>query len=178
MKRIKLMWYGPYNVAYLSEILKQPVSVSDEKYPTLKKYGFYMFLDNKLFKVLYIGQAFDDSPRSLRNRIRWEIIKDGNGVALSKFYATCEEHGINVSSLNLKVAHIDEALYNKKPIVHDPKLMNDIENALINRMQPLLNKKGKKEYKGQSLEIFNGGSFEPLPRKIPKYQYISVNSPM
>ena len=119
--------------------------------------------------MIYIGQAFDRSARPLRTRIRWEIIKDGNAGALSSFNTSCERQGIDISSLNLKVAHIVEVIDNEKQI--DQIFMNEIENALINRMQPLLNKKGKKNYFGENLKIFNSGDYDPLPHKITRVNF-------
>lgn len=54
------MWFGPYSCADLSETLKQSVRFSDDKYPPLSNYGFYMFLDQSL-SPKYIGQAFDNT---------------------------------------------------------------------------------------------------------------------
>jgi len=162
MKRISLPWHGPYSVADLSEKLKQKVSISDEQYPPLKGWGFYMYLDQNQSQAIYIGQAFGEG-RSLRNRIRWEVLNDS-----SRFSKGLKKFGIDKSCLILKVAHIKEATDNGNQIVRDPKLMNDIEMALIHEMKSLTNKSGKKRYRRESIEVLNGGNFTPLPERIKK----------
>ena len=171
MKRVSLQWYRSYSISELYEILKQSVSVSDKKYPSLNNYGFYMYLDQNLTKVLYIGQAYDRSPRSLRNRIRWEIVKDGTNGTWSTFSKDCANYKMNKFSLKLKVAHITKATYKEDRIVPDQKLMNDVEMALIHEMKPCMNKSGKQRYRRESIEIMNQGNFAPLPKKIKKYQF-------
>jgi len=91
MKKARLFWSEPYNVATLLEDFRQPYSFSDKKYPEFIGFGLYMYLNQKLEKIIYIGQAFDKTPRSLRNRIRWEIIKNGIGCTKSQFHIDCEE---------------------------------------------------------------------------------------
>lgn len=174
MKEVHLRWYGPYNVLDLTKLLRQSVSVSDSNYPELNNYGFYAFFNQINKNIIYVGQAFGASPRSLRNRIRWEITKDGRYQARSAFYAACEEQDIQVENLALIIGHLQKVECREKPYIDvcvDVTLMNDIENALIHQTQPVLNKKGKQNYYGQSLEIFNCGKFKPLPRKIKKYQF-------
>ena len=169
MKRICLLWYGPYSVADLLETFKQSVIFSDEKYPALNNFGFYMYLDQSLSRSVYIGQASDGSPRSLRNRIRWEITKDGIGCALSQFSKDCQESDIDKLSLVLKLAHIKEATDDGNQIQIDLNLMNDVEMALIHEQRKtVINKRGKKRYRGRSIEILNSGNFAPLPEIIRK----------
>ena len=176
MIKANLFWFGPHSVAGLKKALKQPVSLSDEKYPFLNNFGLYMYLDNNLREVVYLGQALTDGPRSLRDRIRWEITKDGNKCALSKFNKDCEELKIRSTDLFLKVAHIEEATENGSQIpIRDYKLINNIEMALIHeisqntsREQPILNIQGKKRYRQGRIKIINNGNFSPLLKIVRK----------
>jgi hypothetical protein len=130
-----------------------------------------------LAQVIYIGQAFDKTPRSLRNRIRWEITKDGEGCALSEFCEKCQKYGVDRLSLKLKVAHIKEARDNGTDIEHGSRLMNDIEKALIfwtarELAGALMNENGKKKrFRRGSIQIHNQGSFAPLAEwiSLPKF---------
>jgi len=162
MKRIRLLWYGPYNVANLSENLEQNVYATDDKHPFLNNYGFYMYLSAQS-KVVYIGQAFGRGPRALRDRIRHEVLKEN-----SKLSKDCENFRINKCSLMLKIAHIEEAMSDGNQIQHNPELMNDVEMALIHEMKPLMNKHGKARYRRGNIEIVNKFSFKPLPKRIEK----------
>ncbi len=166
MRRISLYWYGPDRVTDLYAILKQLLPFSDDRYPYLNKQGFYMYLDLNQSKAIYIGQAFSSkSARPLRNRIRWEITKDGIDCALSKFSKDCQESGIDKSSLMLKVAHVKESTDNGNPIEYNPY---DIEMALICEMTPKINRSGKERYRKESIEISNNGNFTPLPKTFKK----------
>ena len=167
MKRISLHWYGPDGVAELYENLKRPLSFSDDKYPYLNTQGFYMYLNQNQTKAIYIGQAFSSkSARPLRNRIRWEITKDGMGCALSQFSKDCQEFGIDKFSLVLKVAHVKESTDNGNSMhEYNP---SDIEMALICERSPLINRSGKKRYRKESIEISNNGNFAPLPKTFRK----------
>jgi len=159
MKKISLRWYGLGSVADLSEKLKQHVSTSDEQHPFLGKWGFYMYLDQNQSKAIYIGQAFGEG-RSLRNRIRHEVLKDN-----SSFSHDCKNLRIDKFSLILKVAHVEEATDNGNPIEYNPY---DIEMALICEMQPKINRIGKRRYRRESIEIFNSGDFNPSPDMFKK----------
>jgi len=161
LKRVNLVWYGPYSVADLSEKLKQRVSSLDRKYLPLEEYGFYMYLNQSLAQAVYIGQA-SGKGRSLRNRLRWEITKDFS--RLSRDLREAEIHKLN---LTLKVSHIARAADSKYPAEFiDVSLLNDIENALICQMKPCINRKGKRRYRGETIEIINTGSFAPLPERF------------
>lgn len=117
-----------------------------------------------------MGRPLTTLPTPLRNRIRWEIIKDGaNGGAISQFSEKCQKFAVDKLSLILKVAQIKEAAADDgNQIVPGPKLMNDIEMALIHEMRPLMNEQGKKRYRRGSIEIFNSGNLAPLPEMIKK----------
>lgn len=97
------------------------------------------------------------------------MIKDGaNGGAVSQFSEKCQRFAVEKLSLQVKVAHIKEATDKGNQIVPDPKLMNDIEMALIHEMKPLMNEHGTRRYRRGSIEIFNSGNFSPLPKIIKR----------
>jgi len=166
-----LIWYGPYRVSELHKILLKHVSESDKIFPVLNNYGFYMYLDNNESKILYIGQAYDSSPRPLRNRIRWEIVKDGQASAISTFYSKCIDNNIDVGSLNLKVSHLQKISSKIGNNDIDIRKMNNIENALINEVAPCLNQAGKRKYRGDSIFIYNSGNYSPLKKIIKKLKF-------
>jgi len=173
---VHLMWYGSYQVSDLQKILLKDVSESDKLFPALNTYGFYLYLDNSESHSKYIGQAFDDSPRSLRNRIRWEIVKNGRAGAISTFFSKCIDNNIDVASLKIKVGHIQKISSLKGNNDVNVRIMNNIENALIYEVKPFLNKTGKKQYRDDPIIIYNSGNYSPLKKIIKGLQFIKINN--
>ena len=163
MKKVRLQWFTPYKVADIYFLLEKSVFVSDEKFSALNNYGFYIYYDEKSpTPPKYIGQSYGKSKKTLAKRIRWEIVKDGgDDGTVSKFTEKCGDRPTNLG-LTLKVGHI------KAPpeTEHTPRLMNDIEMALIFKMQPVMNDRGKKRYRRGSIEISNEVDSYPPPEVI------------
>jgi hypothetical protein len=156
--------YFLHNTGFFISVLEKSAMVSDEKYPAFSNYGFYFYYDEKSPEPLkYVGQSYGKSKRTLGKRIRWEIVKDGSdGSAVSKFTQKCQKYSVDKLDLTLEVGHIKEPPLSE----HSPQLMNDIEMALIFKMQPIMNDRGKKRYRRGPIEIFNEGNFAPLPEII------------
>ena len=154
--KVELKWFNVGPVKSLYEILKPENYYNN---PLLSKelntYGI---------------QAFDKSNMALRRRVRWEIVKDGNGCAESAFCKKCKEHSIDRFNLLLKVAHPENPKKDGSNVTVDPKFMNAVEMALIFEIaqagDPLMNKTGKKRYRLEPIEILNCGDYTPLPARI------------
>jgi hypothetical protein len=152
MKQINLKWFRPYKFLDLVEDSKQSLYFFDEKYPELKEWGFYMFVDP--FRIVDIGQAAGKG-HSLRTRLKNEISNN------STFHKDLIDIKVNTASLLLKVAILTKATVDGKPMqLIDPY---DIEFALICKGNPRIEKHGIKHYRRESIEITNEGDCSPLP---------------
>ena len=161
MKQINLKWFGSYKFLDLVENTKQSLYFFDEKYPELKEWGFYMFIDQ--FGIVDIGQAAGKG-RSLWTRLKNEISNN------STFHKDLSDIKVNTASLLIKVAILTKATEDGKPIqLIDPY---DIEFALICKGNPRIEKHGIKRYRRECIEIINEGDCSPLPPlfKITKGQ--------
>jgi len=160
MKRFFLEWYGLFNVPEIVEKLKLNVQRLKRDHPHLAEaffqYGLYMFVDIVSFQPIYIGQAAS-RHKSLRTRIRWEL------VGPSYFAHRLKEEGIDQNSLAFQVAHVKKALDNNKPFT--PSL-GMIEFPLICKMQPALNKTGKKKHRKEDVDIVNSGNIGIIPERF------------
>jgi len=167
LRKVELHWFtlGPVKILY--EVLKPDDHFRNPAFPELNDYGVYMYLEKDTGKARYVGQAFNKSSMALRRRVRWEIVKDGNGCAESVFYRKCKVDRFN---LILKVAHIKDAKENEIAVKVDDKFMNAIERALIFERaragDPLMNETGKSSYRLGPIEVVNNGDFAPLPASI------------
>jgi hypothetical protein len=155
MKEISLNWVGPFYVTDMEENFRLALPVFDLKYPDLKSWGFYMFLDEH--GIVDIGSA-SGKGRALRTRLKNETsIK-------SAFFGELEEIGVDRKTLQLKVGILIEATENGNKIsLVDPY---DIEFALICKGDPRINTHGIKRYRHGDIEIINKGNFAPLPQRF------------
>lgn len=169
MRKVTIHWFGPWYVKILYEGLRSDEHFKKHDFPELKNYGLYMYLD-KAGKARYIGQAFKDSPIALQIRVRWEIVKDGNGCTESAFYRKCKKYGVDRFDLLLKVAHLKNPQENGINVAVNDKFMNAMERAVIFERaragDALMNETGKNSYRLGPIEIFNEGEFSPLPARI------------
>jgi hypothetical protein len=166
MRKVKLNWFSAQPVTVLFEGLRSVEYFRNPDFPELNNYGLYMFLDKDRGKARYIGQALD-----LKKRVRWEIVKDGNGCAESAFYLKCKKYNVNRFNLLLKVAHLKNPQkdgINVNEVADE--FMNAVERALIFERaragDPLMNETGKSSYRLGPTEIINCGDFTPLPASI------------
>lgn len=170
MRKVELQWNSLGLVKVLYGVLRPDDYFRNPAFPELNNYGLYMFLEKSAEKARYIGQAFDKSSRALRRRVRWEMVKDGNGCAESAFSKKCQKYTVDRFDLLLKVAHLRNPQNDGINTKVDDKFMNAIERALIfQRTQagdPLMNETGKTKYRLGPIEIVNNGDRKPLPLSI------------
>jgi len=105
MRTVQLHWFSALPVKTLYEILKPEDYFRNPDFPELNTFGVYMYLDKNTGRAVYIGQAFGNG-KTLRKRVSWEIVKDGNGCARSAFYVNCNENNVDRFNLLLKAAHL------------------------------------------------------------------------
>jgi len=168
--KVELQWFALGPVKALYEVLKPEEHYKKPEFPELNNYGFYMYLEKDAERARYIGQAYNRSVFALRRRVRWEIVKDGDGCAESAFCCKCKKYNVDRFNLLLKVAHIKSIQKGGVNVEVDDKIVNAIERALIyERAQagdPLMNETSKKSYKLEPIEIINSGDHKPLPARI------------
>jgi hypothetical protein len=133
--------------------------IKDFKSENLDKKGFYTILgwtfDEtskkwKDLKLLYIGQAFD---QTLRERIPQEH------DAYNCVYDYKKNH--SGTSLFVMIGIIKESSVEKQT----QQLFNDIECCLIFRNKPACNTTCQESYSGRDLEVTNTGDYVPLKEK-------------
>ena len=168
MRTIELLWSNPWPVSYLYERLK-PEDHNRNPIPEMQNYGVYMYLDN-VGRVRYVGQAFNKSDLALQKRIRWEIVKDGDGCTESAFYQKCMKYNVDRLNLQVKVAELRNPCCEGSSNEIDCKFMNAIERALIfDRARAgdlLINETGKRRYRLGPIDIINRGNIAPLSGRI------------
>lgn len=133
------------------------ISQSGNKY--LDKNGFYCLLGARFdsesetwkdYKLLYIGQAFD---QTLRERIP----QDHTGYKCVFEYPN-KNPGTGIVVM---VGTVEKT--NIQKITQD--LFNDAECCLIFRNQSTCNEKCKENYSGRELQVINTGDFSPLKQE-------------
>lgn len=132
--------------------------ISTSKEPYLDKEGFYAILGAtfyseskswKDFKLLYIGQAFNQT-------LRQRIPQDHPG-----YECVSEYRKKNRRDIIVMVGIIGQAEAQRIT----QQLFDDVECCLIYCNQPFCNVKCKDSYTGRDLQVINTGDFSPLKEK-------------
>jgi hypothetical protein len=155
---VKLTWSDFIKVSQLRLDLKMPEisrgywKFFDQKYPDLRGWGLYMYIHQRQ-KIVYVGETGREGERPFRGRIKEELLPD------SKFCREIERFGIDINSLELKVAIIESVVISSNFVKEiDTKR---IEKLLICAVAPLYDPH-KPEHAKESFQIRNFGEFSPL----------------
>lgn len=133
--------------------------IKDSKRTNLDKSGFYAILGAtsdvgskswKGLKLLYIGQAFD---QTLRERIPQEH------DAYKCVYDYRKNH--SGTDLVVMIGLIEESTLEKQT----RQIFNDIECCLIFCNKPTCNTTCQESYSGRDLQVINAGDYTPLKEK-------------
>lgn len=134
-------------------------AISEFKHQYLDKKGFYALLGARFnketdrweeIKLLYIGQAFD---QTLRERIPQE-----HPAYKCVFEYTKKNPGKQIAVM---LGIIEKSSVQKLT----QELFNDVECCLISWNQPTCNTQCKESYTGRELQVTNTGGFTPLKEK-------------
>lgn len=133
MQKIRLKWRGPFD----------PYGDYPDAY-------FYMMYDKRKRKVIYIGQAYYQSPRR-------RVSQHGDLLDWIR-----RSKSIHVADVRMKVAEITSM--NQQRV--SKEIIDDIESLMIIVVQPPGNIQSTRTYYGRDLQIENTGKYSPLPRRI------------
>jgi hypothetical protein len=131
----------------------------DQKYPMLKDWGCYMYVNSDKYQIVYIGKTARKGPRSFRARLRENILS-----ANTNFCRELSSRGIDIDVLYLKVASIISVIIDgiMIPEVGD-RLLSRIEMALTCATGPVYNPH-EPAHTSDNFEIYNIGNPDPLPK--------------
>jgi len=135
MNRVVVRWHGPYKIGQLEPLRCGPSG-----------WGYYVFIDPKDDRVIYIGGAYSESVRRrIKSHFSGETYKIGKCVG-----KVCD-----VEKNVIKVGYVES------PSILEEPLYEGIENLLIYNIRPQCNKRGKQKCLAKELEIINVGENEP-----------------
>lgn len=158
MLEAKLKWSDFVNVSQLRIDLKMPENIRgywkmfDQKYPDLRGWGLYMYIHQRE-KIAYVGETAREGDRPFRKRAKEELLPD------TRFCNAFKGLGIDVDSLELKVARVESLVINGNVVVEiDTKR---IEKLLICATAPLYDPH-RPEHAKEDFELRNSGKLSPL----------------
>jgi len=109
-------------------------------------WGYYVFIDPKDDRGIYIGGAYSESVRRrIKSHFSGETDKIGN----------CVRKVCDVEKIVIKVGYVES------PSIPEEHMYEGIEGLLIYNIKPPCNKRGKKKCLAKELEIINVGENEP-----------------
>ncbi len=129
----------------------------DKKYPILKCWGCYMYIDPDEREIYYIGSASREKELPFKARFKEEL-----RLPTTTFCNELRNLGVNIETLSIKVALINLVIDNSRKI-NEVNVVKQIEMPLICVTGPLYDPHGP-VYAKRDVIIKNTGNHQPLPK--------------